>query len=44
MSKLSQKLGQCVICGDRVFTDDSYLKAVEGYCHRNCLTETSVTA
>ncbi len=44
MSQLSHKLGFCVICGDRVHSDDSYLKAREGYCHRKCITETSVMA
>jgi hypothetical protein len=44
MPQLESKLGLCVICGKRVFSDDSYLEASEGYCHRNCLTEASALA
>ncbi|MFO7793677.1 MAG: hypothetical protein R6V35_01755 [Candidatus Nanohaloarchaea archaeon] len=33
------KLGICVICGSRVFTNDNYLEASEGYCHHNCISE-----
>jgi len=34
---VSTRLGHCVICGNRVFTDERYLKASEGYCHHKCL-------
>ncbi|MFB6214215.1 MAG: hypothetical protein ABEJ07_06695 [Candidatus Nanohaloarchaea archaeon] len=44
MTQLSQKLGLCVICGDRVHTDGNYLKTSDGYCHRNCVTEPPLTA
>lgn len=44
MPQLEKKLGLCVICGQRVFSDDSYLESSEGYCHRNCLSETSALA
>jgi len=44
MPQLESKLGLCVICGQRVFSKDSYLESSEGYCHRNCLAETSALA
>jgi hypothetical protein len=44
MPQLESKLGLCVICGQRVFSKDSYLEASEGYCHRNCIAETSALA
>jgi hypothetical protein len=37
---VSTRLGHCVICGNRVSTDESYLKASEGYCHHDCLSST----
>ncbi len=43
-TRLSNKLGLCVICGDRVFTDERYLKSSDGYCHKECLSDASVTA
>lgn len=36
---LSYRLGKCVLCGDRVFSDESFIKTSDGYCHRNCITE-----
>ncbi|MFB6209038.1 MAG: hypothetical protein ABEJ56_02760 [Candidatus Nanohaloarchaea archaeon] len=42
MHKVSDKLGVCLICGDRVFSDENHLKATEGYCHHSCLTDASV--
>jgi len=31
------KLGVCIICGNRILTSDKYLKATEGYCHNSCI-------
>ncbi len=42
VSEITKRLGRCVICGSRVYTDDKYLKAAEGYCHRACIADTSV--
>lgn len=44
MEEFSQKLGSCVICGDRVHTDERYLKSADGYCHHSCLVEAPITA
>lgn len=44
MSNVAKRLGNCVLCGDRVHTDDNYLKSAEGYCHRGCITGTPVSA
>jgi len=38
MSELTPlRLGFCAMCGKRVFTDQEYLKAKEGYCHKDCI-------
>jgi len=39
VSDLARKLGFCVICGKRVYDKQEYLEAVEGYCHRMCISE-----
>lgn len=44
MSNVAQRLGNCVLCGDRVHTNESYLKTRDGYCHRGCITETPISA
>lgn len=31
-----------MICGSRVFSDEEYVESSEGYCHVDCLTESSV--
>ena len=30
-------LGKCLICGERVKSDEIYVTAEEGYAHTNCL-------
>lgn len=42
--KLSPKLGSCVVCGSKVYSDDLYIKAAEGYCHRRCVFGDGITA
>lgn len=44
LASVTRKLGICVICGDRVFNGEHYLKSADGYCHRGCLTDAGVTA
>jgi hypothetical protein len=44
VSSMTQRLGFCVICGDRVHTDEHYLKTSDGYCHKNCVVEPPLTA
>ena len=44
MKQVSDKLGICLICGQRVFSDDEHVEASEGYCHHNCLAGTGSTA
>lgn len=34
-----KKLGKCVLCGERVKTDQRYLTTSEGYTHKACLKE-----
>ncbi|MFO7793980.1 MAG: hypothetical protein R6V35_03305 [Candidatus Nanohaloarchaea archaeon] len=31
------KLGKCLICGERVDTEEIYITATEGYAHTHCL-------
>lgn len=33
------KLGKCLVCGDRVFKNQSYIEAEEGHAHRGCAME-----
>lgn len=42
MSTLSEKLGICVLCGDRVFSDEQFLKSQEGYIHYECITQNEI--
>lgn len=44
MESVSDKLGICLICGKRVFSNDRHVEASEGYCHNNCLAETGLIA
>lgn len=44
MQNIARRLGFCVICGSRVHSDDNYFKSSDGYCHRACLNDSSVTA
>gem|GEM_PF-3710277 len=44
MSEKISRLGQCIICGDRVFREDRYITSTEGYCHHACLKDTAVVA
>ena len=32
-----KKLGKCVLCSERVRTNQRYLTASEGYTHKECL-------
>lgn len=32
------KLGNCVICGERVESKDLYIVAKEGYTHKKCIS------
>ncbi|WEL23218.1 hypothetical protein [Candidatus Nanohalovita haloferacivicina] len=36
------RLGLCVICGDRVHSHEDYLEATEGYCHQSCVNNTHI--
>ena len=38
----TERLGLCVICGNRVFSNERYLKSSEGYCHNNCVNEIQI--
>ncbi|MDY6788575.1 MAG: hypothetical protein SVV03_01290 [Candidatus Nanohaloarchaea archaeon] len=38
-SRKGNKLGKCLICGERVRTSHDYLTTSEGYTHKNCLKE-----
>ncbi|MFB6145292.1 MAG: hypothetical protein ABEJ99_02180 [Candidatus Nanohaloarchaea archaeon] len=42
--ELKTRLGHCIICGRRVYSDESHLKTADGYCHRNCLADSAVFA
>lgn len=42
MSDFTSRLGMCVICGKRVFSDDRFLKSADGYCHQSCITEAEI--
>lgn len=33
------KLGKCLICGERVRTSQNYITTSEGYTHKKCLRE-----
>ena len=33
----SVKLGFCTLCNERVYKEEAYVKASEGYCHRRCV-------
>ncbi|MFT4867678.1 MAG: hypothetical protein ACI9LV_000279 [Candidatus Nanohaloarchaea archaeon] len=44
MENISDRLGICLICGQRVHSDESHVEAAEGYAHHNCLADTAVTA
>lgn len=44
MENISDELGVCLICGNRVHSDESHVAATEGYCHHNCLANTGLTA
>lgn len=37
MRRIAEKLGNCVLCGKKVYTDHLHIKAVEGYCHQRCI-------
>jgi hypothetical protein len=41
MPELTYKLGLCVLCGDRVHSDDQFIKTSDGYCHRDCISNKS---
>ncbi len=41
MSTEAAKLGQCIICGDRVYREEKYITSTEGYCHNICLKDTA---
>jgi hypothetical protein len=42
LEKLSYKLGSCVVCGQRIYSDQEFVKSAEGYCCGECLTEEDV--
>jgi len=42
--KLTKRLGFCVICGDRVLSEEAFVESEDGYCHHNCLADASATA
>lgn len=38
----TDRLGLCIICGDRVHSHEDYLQATEGYCHQDCVKNTII--
>lgn len=42
LEKLSYKLGSCVVCGQRIYSDQNFVKSAEGYCCEDCITEEDV--
>lgn len=38
---ISSRKGLCVVCGERVYGEEKYIEADEGYCHRHCLVPES---
>lgn len=35
--RLAGRKGVCVLCGERVHTEQDYIEVTEGYCHRGCI-------
>ncbi|MFB6242210.1 MAG: hypothetical protein ABEJ36_05425 [Candidatus Nanosalina sp.] len=42
MEDLSYKLGHCIVCGQRVYSNQDFVKSADGYCCRDCLKEEDV--
>ena len=45
LSYVTQRLGNCVVCGERIYSDQKYVKSADGYCCEECINdEESVVA
>lgn len=42
MEQLHEKLGICVLCNERVHSNERFLKTAEGYIHYSCLNQTDM--
>lgn len=39
LNLIKQRLGNCISCGERIYSDQGYVKSADGYCCKKCLKE-----
>ncbi|WP_414838137.1 hypothetical protein ACK3SF_01915 [Candidatus Nanosalina sp. VS9-1] len=39
LNLISHRLGNCVVCGERIYSDKEYVRSSDGFCCKECLRE-----